>query len=76
MRTNEEMATDEFLKRAACSIVAQLPDDAEDAIAVLNYAREILLNLGSEGWGTANAVRSMVRLVSDRRDARERDGHQ
>lgn len=37
------------MKRMACQIAAQLPDDPEEALGVLNYVREIVLNLGG-GW--------------------------
>jgi len=40
---------DEYLKRTACTIAAQLPEERRDALSVLNYAREILLNLG-KSW--------------------------
>lgn len=38
------------MKRMACQIAAQLPDDPEEALGVLNYVKEIVLNLGG-GWG-------------------------
>jgi hypothetical protein len=46
---------DEYLKRAACTIASQLPDDRRDALSVLNYAREILLNLG-KSWEVPSAM--------------------
>lgn len=43
---------DEFLKRSACQIVAQLPEGREDALKVLRYVNDILANLGG-GWGSS-----------------------
>lgn len=43
---------DGFLKRTACQIAAQLPDDRAEALQVLGYVREIVMNLGG-GWGPA-----------------------
>lgn len=37
-------------KRMACQIAAQLPDETSEALEVLAYVREIVLNLGG-GWG-------------------------
>jgi len=56
----------EFLKRAACVIASQLPEGQEDALRVLDYAREILLNLGNS-WSppvTLTATGNQLRLVS------------
>lgn len=46
---------DEYLKRAACTIASQLPEERRDALSVLNYAREILLNLG-KSWEVPSAM--------------------
>ena len=46
----EEDGAKERLKRQACAIVAQLPDDRRDALLVLSYASDILQNLGRETW--------------------------
>lgn len=37
------------MRRMACQIAAQLPDNQGEALAVLEYVREIVLNLGG-GW--------------------------
>lgn len=52
---------DEFLKRSACQIAAQLPESREDALKVLSYVNEILVNLGG-GWGAIqpSAVKDQV----------------
>ena len=41
---------DGHAKRLACQIAAQMPDDREESLRVLDYVREILFNLGG-GWG-------------------------
>ena len=55
----------ENLKRQACHIASQLPDDRRDALCILNYAREILFNLGV-GWETPSAL-GVIR-IADRQD--------
>lgn len=47
MRERDEEV--EFLKRQAAHIAAQLPNGRRDALVVLDYAREIILNLGKDG---------------------------
>lgn len=39
-----------YMKRVACQIAAQLPDSQQEALDVLSYVREIVMNLGG-GWG-------------------------
>lgn len=46
---------DGFSKRLACQIASQLPEGTEDALQVLNLAREIVICLG-EGWGRPATV--------------------
>lgn len=53
------------LKRLACQIAAQLPDDQAEALLVLNYAREIILCLGG-GW-QAPATNAPIPLFSPAR---------
>lgn len=52
----------EFLKRAACTIASQLPDERCDALTVLNYAREIVLNLG-KSWEAPSVMSEMTRPI-------------
>jgi hypothetical protein len=61
----------EWLKRTACTIASQLPDERRDALTVLNYAREIILNLG-KNWEAPSAIPGIaepLRLVSSSRKA-------
>lgn len=48
-------------KRMACQIAAQLPDDTSEALAVLDYVKEIVLNLGG-GWGKETPATKSARL--------------
>lgn len=58
------LGKNEALKRSACAIAAQLPEDKRDALCVLNYAREIVANLG-KSWEIQSALpeAKSVRLV-------------
>lgn len=56
----------EYVKRVAAQIVSQLPEDRRDALCALNYAREILVNLG-KSWEVPSALAEAsgsIRLVS------------
>jgi hypothetical protein len=56
----------EYIKRVAAQIVSQLPEDRRDALCALNYAREILVNLG-KSWEVPSALAEAsgsIRLVS------------
>lgn len=56
-----------YLKRLACTVAAQMPDDREEAFAVLRYVREILLNLGEEGWSSPSiSAPTLLRQPTDR----------
>jgi hypothetical protein len=44
------------MKRLACQIAAQLPESQDEALLVLSYAREIILNLGGGGWERQDAA--------------------
>ncbi len=43
------------MRRMACQIAAQLPDSQAEALEVLDYVRDIVMNLGG-GWGQPTAV--------------------
>ena len=58
------------MKRMAAQIAGQLPEDRTEALTVLNYAREIICNLGV-GWEVPSPMAAVVpivplRLVSDK----------
>lgn len=45
------MQTDPHLKRVACQIYTQLPEDKREALQVLRYIRQLIFCLG-EDWET------------------------
>lgn len=49
------------LKRMACQIAAQLPDDAEEAVRVMDYVREIVANLGGR-WSAPKASATLYAI--------------
>lgn len=44
-----QASTDPHLKRTACLIYTQLPEDKREALLVLRYVRQIIFSLG-ESW--------------------------
>ena len=44
---------DGYLKRIACQVYTQLPEDKREALLVLRYVREIVFCLGEE-WETVS----------------------
>lgn len=59
--------SEEWLKRNAAQIAAQLPENKGEALAVLTLAREIIVNLGSQWEGCDNGGQSCpvsLRLVA------------
>lgn len=51
---------DAHLKRMACQIAAQLPDDADEAVLVLDYVKEIVANLGGQWSEPKSSARLYV----------------
>lgn len=45
---NLKLQTDPHLKRMACQIYTQLPEDKREALHVLQYVRQIIFCLGEE----------------------------
>lgn len=48
---NLKVQTDPHIKRMACQIYTQLPEDKREALQVLRYVRQIIFCLGEE-WET------------------------
>lgn len=48
---NLKLQTDPHIKRVACQIYTQLPEDKREALQVLRYVRQIIFCLG-EDWET------------------------
>lgn len=63
MQGNSE--NDGHLKRLACQIYTQLPEDKREAMHVLRYVRQLVFCLGEE-WETVS--RTSVVLFPDQRD--------
>lgn len=61
-----DKSSSEYVKRLAAQIVSQLPEDSQDAMSALDYAREILLNLGKswEVHDKAPCGAKIIRLAS------------
>ncbi|CUX07662.1 hypothetical protein CFBP6626_07555 [Agrobacterium tumefaciens] len=51
MADNLKMQVDPHIKRMACQIYTQLPEDKREALQVLQYVRQIIFCLG-EDWET------------------------
>lgn len=59
---------DGHLKRTACQLFTQLPEDKREALTVLRYVRQLIFCLGQE-WETVS--QSDVRLFEPARTDRE-----
>ncbi|MNE57706.1 hypothetical protein D3C80_1526900 [compost metagenome] len=51
MADNLKIQVDPHIKRMACQIYTQLPEDKREALQVLSYVRQIIFCLG-EDWET------------------------
>lgn len=60
------MGTSRHLKRAACLIASQLPDDEGEAMRVLDYARGIVSHLKEERGGAQDGPSQLSQ--TDQRD--------
>lgn len=61
---------DGFLKRTACQIAAQLPDDQAEAFEVLGLVRQIVTNLGSS-WEESGKNRPIPLFAPGQKDREE-----
>ncbi len=50
---NLKIQTDPHIKRLACQLYTQLPEDKREALQVLRYVRQIIFCLGEE-WETVS----------------------
>lgn len=55
------MQDEQSLKRAACLIASQLPDDAADALKVLAYATGVVRHLQTAGPGEVIPLSTVAR---------------
>jgi hypothetical protein len=58
------MEPDGHLKRIACQVYTQLPDDKREALLVLRYVRQIVFCLG-EDWETVSRSAPILPFASD-----------
>lgn len=55
------------LKRVACQVFTQLPEDKREALLVLRYIRQIIFCLG-EDWETVTRSAPILPFSLDRKD--------
>lgn len=55
------------LKRVACQVYTQLPEDKREALLVLRYIRQIIFCLGEE-WETVSRSAPILPFSLDRKD--------
>jgi len=53
---NLKVQTDPHIKRMACQIYTQLPEDKREALQVLRYVRQIIFCLGEEWEAVARSA--------------------
>lgn len=58
---------DGHLKRVACQIFTQLPEDKRDAMLVLGYVKQIVFCLGEE-WETVSRTAPILPFPTDPKD--------
>lgn len=61
---------DGHLKRVACQVFTQLPEDKREALLVLRYVRQIIFCLGEE-WETVSRSAPILPFSTDRRGREE-----
>lgn len=71
MGDNLRLQVDPHIKRMACQIYTQLPEDKREALQVLQYVRQIIFCLG-EDWET---VMRSAPIVPFQQDQKGRAGH-
>lgn len=61
-----KMQVDPHLKRLACQIYTQLPEDNREAMQVLNFVRQIIFCLG-EDWETVMRSAPILPFSTDQK---------
>lgn len=59
------------LKRVACQVYTQLPEDKREALLVLRYVRQIIFSLGEE-WETVSRSAPILPFSNAQKDREER----
>lgn len=62
---------DGHLKRTACLLFTQLPEDKREALLVLRYVRQIIFSLGEE-WEMVSRTAPILPFSSGPKDREER----
>lgn len=63
---NLKMQEDPHIKRLACQIYTQLPEDKREALLVLRYVRQIIFCLG-ESWETVSQSAPILPFSADQK---------
>lgn len=63
---NLKLQTDPHIKRMACQIYTQLPEDKREALQVLGYVRQIIFCLG-EDWETVTRSAPILPFSPDQK---------
>lgn len=63
---NLRLQVDPHLKRLACQIYTQLPEDKREALQVLGYVRQIIFCLGEE-WETISRSAPILPFSPDQK---------
>lgn len=61
---NQKIQTDPHIKRLACQLYTQLPEDKREALQVLRYVRQIIFCLGEE-WETVSRSAPILSFPQD-----------
>lgn len=64
---NLKLQTDPHLKRLACQVYTQMPDDKREALAVLKLVRQLIFCLG-EDWETVSGAAPIVPFAQHPKD--------
>lgn len=62
-----KVQSDPHLKRLACQIYTQLPEDKREALQVLRYARQLIFCLG-EDWETVSRSAPILPFSTETKD--------
>ncbi len=66
MMDNLKMQVDPHLKRTACQVYTQLPEDKREALQVLRYVRQLIFCLGEE-WETVSRSAPILPFSQDQK---------
>lgn len=61
--TSGEAMSSGHIKRLACQIAAQMPDDEDEALEVLRLVREVVMNLDG-GWGEVRSTPTRLYAIN------------